>query len=237
MITTDPQVLAAPAARRVLAIMAERGIPVRRLPDCEATADEPPGVLGRLGVVPGLERVPARYRTAEADHPQVRAWVETTVTAAGRQAGGAMSIAGARSLLIVGPTGAGKTYQAYGAIRGLTAAGLRLGWQATTAADLYAALRPQPGGDSERLLAALARCPLLLLDDLGAARASEWTEEITYRLINHRYAQLLPMLITSNVPIGQLRPLLGDRVTSRLAEMTDRVVLQGPDRRRHPAAT
>jgi DNA replication protein DnaC len=42
----------------------------------------------------------------------------------------------------------------------------------------------------------------------------------------------LPTLITSNVKPADLKPILGDRVTSRLVEMTTRVVLKGDDRRR-----
>lgn len=113
---------------------------------------------------------------------------------------------------------------------------MRLRWEATTTADLHARLRPRAGHDAERDLQSLARSPLLLLDDLGAAKTSEWTEELTYRLINHRYEHLLPTLITTNLPTAELRTTLGDRVASRLAEMTDRVVLTGPDRRRHHPA-
>ncbi|MEU8437309.1 ATP-binding protein [Streptomyces sp. NPDC029216] len=131
----------------------------------------------------------------------------------------------------------GKTHQAYGAVRALLAAGVRLRWEAVTAADLFARLRPRPGLDAERELHTLARCPLLLLDDIGAAKGSEWTEELTYRLINHRYEYLRPTLLTTNLPIPQLRTGLGDRVASRLSEMTHRVVLDGADRRRtSPAA-
>ncbi|SCF99919.1 DNA replication protein DnaC [Streptomyces sp. DconLS] len=144
-------------------------------------------------------------------------------------------IAEGPSLLIAGPTGTGKTYQAYGAIRTLLARGVRLRWEATTTADFHARLRPRAGHDAERELQTLARCPLLFLDDLGAAKTSEWTEELTYRLINHRYEQMLPTLITTNLPTEQLRVALGDRVASRLAEMTERVILNGPDRRRRTA--
>jgi DNA replication protein DnaC len=111
---------------------------------------------------------------------------------------------------------------------------VRLRWEATTAADLYAAQRPQQGGDPEQQLWRLARSPLLLLDDLGAAKQSPWTEELTYRLVNHRYNQLLPTLVTTNLPVAELRDAVGDRVASRLAEMTERVILTGHDRRRHP---
>ncbi len=230
MITSDPQTLQPPALRRVLAIMAERGIPVR--PD-QTSHDLPPVEDNAPAWLRATQaRIPARFRRAEASHPQVRAWVQLAVAAARSARGGGVSIVEAPSLLIIGGTGTGKTHAAFGAIRALAAAGVRVEWQATTAADLYAALRPSPGRDTERELATFVRCPLLLLDDLGAAKPSEWTEEITYRLINHRYAQVLPTLITSNVPIRQLRHLLGDRVASRLAEMAERVVLDGVDRRR-----
>ncbi|SCE89597.1 DNA replication protein DnaC [Streptomyces sp. LcepLS] len=48
---------------------------------------------------------------------------------------------------------------------------------------------------------------------------------------------MLPTLITTNLPTAELRIALGDRVTSRLAEMTERVILTGPDRRRTAPAT
>jgi DNA replication protein DnaC len=167
-----------------------------------------------------------------ADRPETTAWADQ-IARAGRPGPGGPGIAEGPSLLIAGPTGTGKTHLAYGAIRTLLARGVRLRWEATTTADLYARLRPRAGHDTERDLRTLARSPLLFLDDLGAAKTSEWTEELTYRLINHRYEHMLPTLITTNLPTAELRATLGDRVASRLAEMTDRVILTGPDRRRH----
>ncbi|MFE1988746.1 ATP-binding protein [Streptomyces mirabilis] len=218
-----------PLADRLSGILADRGI------DPSAAAEEPPPEP-----VTALEladaRIPARYRRAVADHPQVTAWADQ-IARAGRPGPGGPGIAEGSSLLIVGPTGTGKTYQAYGAVRALLTRGVRLRWEATTTADLYARLRPRPGHDAERDLQALARSPLLLLDDLGAAKTSEWTEELTYRLINHRYEHLRPTLITTNLPTAELRTVLGDRIASRLAEMTERVILTGPDRRRSTPAT
>ncbi|MGW1718854.1 ATP-binding protein [Streptomyces sp. NBC_01485] len=218
-----------PLADRLNGILASRGI------DPATTAAEPPAEP-----VTALEladaRIPARYRRALADHPQITAWADH-ISGAGRPGPGGPGIAEGPSLLIAGPTGTGKTYQAYGAVRALLRRGVRLRWEATTTADLYARLRPRAGHDAERDLQTLARCPLLLMDDLGAAKTSEWTEELTYRLINHRYEHMLPTLITTNLPIPELRTALGDRVTSRLAEMTERVVLTGPDRRRRTAPT
>ncbi|MBO0518224.1 ATP-binding protein, partial [Streptomyces beijiangensis] len=61
-------------------------------------------------------------------------------------------------------------------------------------------------------------------------------EEITYRLINRRYNLMLPTLITSNLAMRDLRGHLGDRVASRLAEMTTRVTFEPVDHRRQPHA-
>lgn len=163
-------------------------------------------------------RIPPRYRHALASDPGVLAWCDTYP-------------ANTQSLLILGRTGVGKTYQAFGALRTLAQRGIAADWLATTAPDLYALLRPRDGADSETEFRRFADAALLVLDDLGAAKPSEWTEEITYRLIGHRYDAMTPCLITSNVPVADLRKVLGDRVASRLTEMCQRIVLRGNDRR------
>ncbi len=209
-------------------ILADRGIDHATLP-----AEPPTQPVTALDLADA--RIPPRYRDALATHPQVTAWVDEIVRAGRPGPGGSRGIACGPSLLIVGTTGTGKTHQAYGAVRSLLSAGVRLRWEATTTPDLHARLRPRSGHDPERELHVLSRSPLLIVDDLGAAKQSEWTEELTYRLIDRRYTEMLPTLITTNLPIGALRDAIGDRVASRLAEMTRRVVLTGPDRRRQPA--
>lgn len=196
-----------------------------------AVADEPEPFSPLDALSAGM---PPRYQAAVADHPQVLAWVwEVAEAAVAPSSGARRQVATGPSLLMAGVVGAGKTHQAYGAVRLLVENEVGVRWRATTAADLYAGLRPRPGVDSERELAAFSRCPLLIIDDLGAAKASEWVEEVTYRLINRRYNHMLPTLITTNLAIKDLRAYLGDRVTSRLAQMTTRVEFEPVDRRRH----
>ncbi|MEV8474881.1 ATP-binding protein [Streptomyces sp. NPDC051173] len=183
-----------------------------------------------------IRAVPRHYRSAVPEHQLVGAWADTLAEAARTehvQAGTAMpSVQHGRSLLLLGITGVGKTYEAYGAIRHLAASGVRASWTVTTAADLYAALRPRAGIDAEAEFAHYRDARLLLVDDLGAAKSSEFTEEINFRLVNHRYEHERPTLFTSNVLPAELSARVGDRVASRLAEMCDRVVLTGSDRRR-----
>lgn len=182
--------------------------------------------------------LPSRYADAVVTVPEVEAWVRAVV---------AESVAKSRSLvpyshfgpslLLLGPTGTGKTYQAWGAIRALCASGVRTLFQVVTAADLYARMRPRHGVDSEDVFETYARTGVLVLDDLGAAKNSEFTEEINYRLVNYRYERQKPTLITSNVLPKNLAEALGERVTSRLVEMASRVTLKGEDRRRSLAPT
>lgn len=179
------------------------------------------------------KRVPAHYANAEITNVEVYAWAQVLVDGCAEhaRANNPVLLRGG-SLLILGPVGTGKTFEAFGAVRELTTSGAQVAWRFTTAADLYAELRPRSGNDSEKTFRDYATSRLLVIDDLGAAKNSEWVEEINYRLVNHRYQEELPTIITSNLTPKTLGPGLGDRVTSRLAEMTTRVVLAGTDRRR-----
>jgi hypothetical protein len=123
------------------------------------------------------------------------------------------------------------TWQAYGAVRGFAALGVRTHCRVTTAADLYARLRPRHGIDSEDVFEEYAGAPFLVVDDLGAVKNSEWIEEVNYRVVNYRYERMLPTLFTSNHPPTELAGILGGRVSSRLNEMAKRVSLKGEDRR------
>lgn len=169
---------------------------------------------------------PRRYQNAETGNASVMRWVGLVTD----------SIADAPSLLLLGPTGAGKTYLAYAALRAALVAHPRASWSATTFADFAAAMRPQPKKDTEEAMARYRGADLLLVDDLAAAKNSEWVEEITYRLINGRYEDMRPTIFTTNLALSDLKDAIGDRIASRLAETCTRIVLDGPDRRRQPKA-
>lgn len=169
------------------------------------------------------ERFPLRFKSAQADHREVQAWVREWAENQNE----------CRSLLLSGPVGVGKTWQAYGALRAAVTGSRPTTWIAVTSADLYASLRPRSGHDTEAELERYRNAGLLFIDDLGAAKASEWVEETTYRVLNGRYEDMRPSIFTTNLPTQSLKEAIGDRIASRLAETCHRVVLEGGDRRRN----
>lgn len=189
--------------------------------------------------------VPPRFRGSWHTEvaPAVREWVrELIVTALDAPTG---SIETGPSLLLVGGTGPGKTHAAWWAVAQLAAAGVLAAWEVTTAVDLYHALRPQPGVNTEDEFRRYANTPLLVLDDYGAHNPTAWTREVDYRLINRRYEAMRPILLTSNLPARQTPDLpdgapylagpggvMDDRIASRLHEMGRTASLGVFDRRR-----
>ncbi|MDR3083314.1 MAG: ATP-binding protein [Streptomyces sp.] len=221
-------------------LLAARGISL----DWLNSGDSDPYCLAnvaRYSLVAASKIVPFHYRDAVTDSPEILTWLQELVSQAretqAERGAPVASVTQGRSLLLLGPTGTGKTHQAYGAIRDLALSGVAATWMVTTAADMYAALRPRHGIDSEAEFRRYRDASVLLLDDLGAERKpTEFTEEINFRLINYRYENHRPTLITSNLVPKEISARLGDRVTSRLIEMCERVVFKGPDRRRGEAA-
>lgn len=195
---------------------------IQRKPVVTAPEDDDRAFLLQRATTRCDDLFPARYVDARADNPVAARWV-SAFRANHRRA---------PSLLLLGPTGVGKTYQAFGALRAAVTCELPLRWYAMTTADLYASLRPRHGHDTEAQLRLYRDAELLLLDDLGAAKPSEFVEEVTYRLINARYEACRPSIFTSNLSVEALKETLGDRIVSRLAEMCTRCVLTGDDRRR-----
>lgn len=172
------------------------------------------------------ENIPPRYADAVLEREDMWQWL----------IGALVNPKVSPSLLLSGITGTGKTHLAYAALRLAGECGRQsLPWVATSTAALYGDLRPSAKRDSEAVFGRVLAAPLLLLDDLGAAKTTEWTEEITYRLIDHRYNHCLPSIFTTNARRGELTERLGDRIGSRLTEMCQKIVLEGVDRRRAAA--
>lgn len=72
---------------------------------------------------------------------------------------------------------------------------------------------------------------LVVLDDLGRERISEWTGELLYVVVNDRYEAGLPTIATSNLTIEELVASGYWPAISRLAEDGRLVEIKAPDHR------
>ena len=79
---------------------------------------------------------------------------------------------------------------------------------------------------------AIKEAPILILDDLGAEKRTDWSEEALFKLLDYRYREQLPTAVASNVlPSGPVS--LEPRIASRLQDRALAVALlmSGPDYR------
>lgn len=83
----------------------------------------------------------------------------------------------------------------------------------------------------ETIVRKYSDCSLLVLDDLGVEKTSDWALQTLYIILNNRYSEQLQTIITSNLTIEEIGEKLGDRIASRIAGMCKIVKLTGKDRR------
>ena len=83
-------------------------------------------------------------------------------------------------------------------------------------------------------IASLNHYSLLIIDDLGIERSTEYAKEQVYAVIDERYKANLPLIITTNLTINEIRNpenVADARIYSRVLEMCTPVHVGGADRR------
>lgn len=81
----------------------------------------------------------------------------------------------------------------------------------------------------------LCRYSLLIIDDLGAERQSEYMQEIVYSVINARYNTEKPFIVTTNIDINEIKKINDiekRRVYERILERCHPVLVSGQNYRR-----
>lgn len=134
-------------------------------------------------------------------------------------------------LLLQGKYGCGKTHLA-AAIANFA---VTLGVQPifVTVPDLLDTLRfaySDPDATFEERFEGIRQSPLLILDDFGTQNATAWAQEKLFQIINHRYINRLPTVVTTNLLLNEIE----GRIRSRLEdpELVTRVQINAPDYRR-----
>ena len=72
---------------------------------------------------------------------------------------------------------------------------------------------------------------ILILDDLGTEKTTDWVIQTLYVIINSRYEEDKQTVITSNYSLDEIRKNLNDKIASRIIAMTEVIEIKGIDRR------
>ena len=148
-----------------------------------------------------------------------------------------------RGLLFIGRPGIGKTHLAVSVLREVTSKGLRGVYYDTRSllSTIRSTYNPVTRASEADVLAEVMQAELLVLDDLGAERVTDWVEETMNLIVNTRYSERRPTVFTTNYrdrddhehPDGLLARV-GFRMHSRLCEMCEFLEYDGPDFRGFP---
>lgn len=168
--------------------------------------------------------VPRRYLGAQTDNAAELAQI----------------VSGGNSLYISGSVGVGKTYLAVAVCTQLQA--LNVQFEMLTAVALIRKFEDAMRSSipETQILKPLLDVPVLVIDDLGKERVTNWTYERVFDLLDMRYNDLKPCVITSNFNLAALAKRLAKNgcssenaqaLVSRLKHTAKVLNLQGQDRR------
>lgn len=128
---------------------------------------------------------------------------------------------GRESLLLWGDPGNGKTHLAAAIHNALREKGMVVVF--VSMPDLLSKIKATFNRNNkeseEQILRALSICDLLIIDDLGAEKTSDWVEETIFKIIDNRYRRNKPILATSNMAPKELPEQIGKRANDRIVEM------------------
>ncbi|HEY3175739.1 MAG TPA: ATP-binding protein [Candidatus Polarisedimenticolia bacterium] len=154
-------------------------------------------------------------------------------------------------LLLMGPCGVGKTHLAAAALLSLMkdkgARALFYDFR-DLLKEIQASYNAVSGTTELEVLQPIFGAEVLVLDDLGSTRMTDWVRDTLSHIINNRYNERRVTIFTSNLDdeIGarshpadervrekpNLRSQIGDALRSRLYEMCEVITLEGEDFRR-----
>jgi DNA replication protein DnaC len=138
-----------------------------------------------------------------------------------------------RWLVLSGPVGVGKTHLAV-AIAQYAIEQNSMAAYFAAVPDLMDHLRasfaPNAEEGYDERFEEIRTAQLLVLDDLGTENTTPWAQEKLYQIINHRYVERLPTVITTNADIRNI----DDRIASRMLDhrLTTLVEIDATDYRR-----
>ena len=135
------------------------------------------------------------------------------------------------SLLILGGYGSGKTHLAASIANNLVDKSIPALFG--TFSEHLEHIREEFDKDGHRqYLASMKTVPMLVIDDLGKEKKTEWSQQILFDVINYRYEHILPFVITTNMNEEELGNYVGGAIYSRMCEACTAVKTSGGDYRK-----
>lgn len=121
-------------------------------------------------------------------------------------------------LLIMGETGRGKTHLAVAALRRIIDKGFQgVFFDYQSLLDrIQSSFDANSGSSDKEAYRTALDAEVLLLDELGARRTSDWVTDVVTSIVTHRYNHRKPLIVTTNVP----DPDAGDSRTKKMADGT-----------------
>lgn len=135
-----------------------------------------------------------------------------------------------KNLFLTGAPGLGKTFLSACIAGSVSQQGFSVSYE--SAAHLFSKLereRFSPSEENKQAAEAIRNADLLILDDLGTEMPGQFVTAALYTLVNDRLMEGKPMIISTNLNIGEVAQRYNPQIASRLQGSFTRLTFVGED--------